>query len=305
MQCRYNCVAALEVHVKQIILLVVCGSIFVANAYASDEQAQDAPTPSTQTDQETQSSLGLPENLDAWSSRSQLWNQLVQTAAMAAELQQELAASRAATAVLQRELDELRQFILDHEEFGEDFEEYDRIRAIAELEEKRRAARERRTKLDADRAKRKQLLQERNTREEQERLQEMKSEHYARAGFSSIGSDVYLGRSAYFYAPRDETQNPLIYTPGNTVSNTSGTGEIDYANMTISGSVLNASTGNRNIGVAITFFDEYGNQVGAEIVQIENARPNVPYPFTSQLQMALNRPFASSSSYVLFSDASP
>ncbi|MDG2292369.1 MAG: hypothetical protein P8L37_06895 [Phycisphaerales bacterium] len=290
---------------KQLILLVVCGSILVTYAHAVDEHTPPVQTPSNETSQNPSSNLGLPDNLDAWSSRSQLWNQLVQTAAMAAELQQELAASRAANAVLQRELGELRQFILDHEEFGEDFEEYDRIRAIAELEEKRRAARERRTKLDSERAQRKLLLEQRNTKEEQERLQKMKSEHYARAGFSSIGSDVYLGRSAYFYAPRDETESPITYTPGSGVSNINGASEIDYANMTISGSVLNASTANRNIGVAITFFDEYGNQVGAEIIQIDNARPNIPYPFTSKLQMALNRPFASSSSYVLFADANP
>jgi hypothetical protein len=72
--------------------------------------------------------------------------------------------------------------------------------------------------------------------------------------------------------------------------------------MTISGSVLNAAPEARNIGVAITFFDESGNQVGSEIVQINNARPDVPYPFTSTVQMALCRAFSSSSTYVLYAD---
>jgi hypothetical protein len=72
--------------------------------------------------------------------------------------------------------------------------------------------------------------------------------------------------------------------------------------MTISGSVLNAADDVRDMGVAITFFDDNGNQVGHEIVQIKNARPNVPYPFTSRLDMALNRAFTSSSIYVLYSD---
>ena len=79
--------------------------------------------------------------------------------------------------------------------------------------------------------------------------------------------------------------------------------EIDYSKMTISGSILNASDIVRNIGVAITFFDDSGNQVGHETVEIRNARPDVPYPFTSKIEMALNRPFALSSTYVLYADA--
>lgn len=72
--------------------------------------------------------------------------------------------------------------------------------------------------------------------------------------------------------------------------------------MTISGSVLNAAEEMRNIGIAVTFFDENGNQVGGEIIQINNARPDVPYPFTATIEMALNRPFDSSSTYVLYAD---
>ena len=44
-------------------------------------------------------------------------------------------------------------------------------------------------------------------------------------------------------------------------------------------------------------------QVGGQIVQINNARKDVPYPFTATVSMALNRPFASSSVYVLYADA--
>ena len=72
--------------------------------------------------------------------------------------------------------------------------------------------------------------------------------------------------------------------------------------MTISGTVVNGSGKLRNIGVAITFFDESGIQVGGEIIKINNARPDVPYPFTTTLRMALNRPYSSSSSYVLYAD---
>ena len=81
------------------------------------------------------------------------------------------------------------------------------------------------------------------------------------------------------------------------------TTEIDYSSMTISGSILNALSDVRNIGIAVTFFDENDNQVGGEIIQINNARPDVPYPFTSTVAMALDRPFSSSSTYVLYADA--
>ena len=56
------------------------------------------------------------------------------------------------------------------------------------------------------------------------------------------------------------------------------------------------------IGIAITFFDDNGNQVGSEIIHVNNARPDVPYPFTSTIDMALNRAFSSSSTYVLYAD---
>ena len=42
--------------------------------------------------------------------------------------------------------------------------------------------------------------------------------------------------------------------------------------------------------------------MGGEIVQVNNARPDVPYPFTATLEMALDRPFSSSSTNVLYAD---
>ena len=72
--------------------------------------------------------------------------------------------------------------------------------------------------------------------------------------------------------------------------------------MTISGSILNAAEEVRNIGVAVAFFDENGTQVGGEIIQVNNARPDVPYPFTATIAMALNRAFTSASTYVLYAD---
>jgi hypothetical protein len=108
---------------------------------------------------------------------------------------------------------------------------------------------------------------------------------------------------AYAYETNDSERQEVNYHPHfgwyeNTITST----DIDFSKMTISGSVLNASDELRNIGVAITFFDEFGNQVGHEMVQIRNARPDVPYPFTSVIDMALNREFDSVSTYVLYAD---
>ena len=38
------------------------------------------------------------------------------------------------------------------------------------------------------------------------------------------------------------------------------------------------------------------------MVQVNNARPDVPYPFTETIKMALNGPFNSSTRYVLYAD---
>ena len=248
--------------------------------------------------------LSLPNGLDVKSSRSDLWTELLDQAVDAVRLRERLAQSRADIAMLQKELDELRQFILDHEEFGTDYEKYREVRAVAEREARRRMVEQRRRQMDEQRA---QQLKDRNARQ-QKRDEAEQDQRFAEAGFQPIGLDVFLGRSSFFYAPRDATQPTVIYTPGRYGTryvNPGDSDEIDYTSMTISGSVLNGTGDIRNVGIAITFFDEYDNQIGAEIIQIENARPNVPYPFTAKIEMALNRPFASHSSYVLYSDPLP
>ncbi len=247
--------------------------------------------------------LHIDPDIDEHSSRADLWNELVKTAIAASELRQELSRARMKTAQIERELDALRQFILDHEEFGPDYEEYEKIRSIAERESRLRSARERRAKLDAQRKLRLSETERRRDLEEAVRLEAERDKHYAKVGFGPIGLDIYLGRSSYFYAPVDVSQSQVIYNPSIPSSGQASTEmEINYSEMTISGSFLNASAETRNVGIAITFFDEHGNQVGAEIIQVENARSNVPYPFTSEIKMALNRPFSTHSSYVLYAD---
>jgi hypothetical protein len=268
-----------------------------------DGPAGKAAAEPTGSSQEERTLLHIDPDINENSSRADLWNELVKTAIAASELRQELSRARMKTMQIERELDALRQFILDHEEFGPDYEEYEKIRSIAEREARLRSARERRAKLDTQRKLRLSEVERRRDLQEAVRLEEEQDKHYAQAGFGPIGLDIYLGRSSYFYAPMDVSQSQVIYNPSiPSTGNTSTETEINYSEMTISGSFLNASAETRNVGIAITFFDEHGNQVGAEIIQVENARSNVPYPFTSKIKMALNRPFSTHSSYVLYAD---
>lgn len=220
----------------------------------------------------------------------------------------ELAQARLDMQAARRELDELRQFVVDHDRFGDDFKSYKAVKETAERDaraqeaEKAKAAKAAdKAERDARRAANRSVAAQRNA--ESERLS-----RYKRLGFTPLGLDVFGGKMAFFYNTKSSGGTGAMVNYDSLIGNYLQPGipsqnEIDYSQMTISGSVLNASDVVRNIGVAITFFDENGNQVGHETVQIENARPDVPYPFTSKIQMALNRAFASSSTYVLYADA--
>jgi len=297
------------------ICIVILMLSMVPALHADD--APDAPAPSSPVPEAGERPtaeeldrirLALPPDIDARSSRAELWSELLENAVESARLREELARSQADLSIIRRELDELRQFILDHEEFGSDYEEYQRIKEVAERETRRRAAEVRRKQIDSQREEQRKGRDAGQQQRSLEALARIRAEKYQQAGFTPIGMDVFMGRSSYFYAPEDSSQPPLVYKPyrfGTKYANPTTSDEIDYTQMTISGSLLNATTEIRSLGVAITFFDEYNNQIGAEIVQIENSRPNVPYPFTAKLQMALNRPFTSHASYVLYSDPVP
>lgn len=222
-----------------------------------------------------------------------------------ANLRAELAQARLDASTAQRELDELRQFVLDHQRFGNDFQQYQSVKAVAEREarakenEQARAQRaEEKAQRDAKRAEARAAAAARNA-------DANRVATYRRMGFSQLGLDVYAGKMAFFYNTKESgggTQVDYDTLIGTYLRPIPPRTDIDYSKMTISGSVLNASDVVRNIGVAITFFDDSGNQVGHETIEVRNARPDVPYPFTSRIDMALNRPFASSSTYVLYAD---
>ncbi|MEE8155439.1 MAG: FxLYD domain-containing protein [Phycisphaerales bacterium] len=221
-------------------------------------------------------------------------------------LRRQVAQAQMASSQAQRELAELRQFIDDRHEFGQDFQQYQAVKAIAEREARERRQEVVRDQREAQQAERQTRRQAARAERAQREAQARRLADYRRAGFTPLGLDVYVGKMAYYYRSRNTTFYDIEYDPflsGYFVDPEYRRARPDFSSMTISGSVLNASDEVRNFGVAITFFDENGNQVGSETIQINNARPNVPYPFTSTLTMALNRPFSSSTTYVLYADS--
>jgi multidrug efflux pump subunit AcrA (membrane-fusion protein) len=202
------------------------------------------------------------------------------------------------------DLDELRQFIRDHEAYGEDFQQYRAVKAIAEREARQRQAEAARQQREEERAARRARYEAAREQRRAEQAEEERLERYEDAGFSAIGLDVFVGRTAFYYNTIETNPVRIDWDPliGEYYRPYGARTRIDFSEMTISGSVLNAAKEVRNIGIAVTFFDEHGNQVGGQIIQINNARPDVPYPFTATVDMALNRPFDSSSTYVLYAD---
>lgn len=222
-------------------------------------------------------------------------------------LRKELAQAKLERNKAQRELDELRQFISDNKQFGQDFTQYKAVKDITEREVKQRQQDEARRQRDDEQNQRAQQRRVARADRDQKNAEKNRLNDYRRAGFSPVGLDVFVGKMAFYYGSKDSNTYDVQYYPyirryyyGYGRNNRGN--QLDFSSMTISGSVINAADVTRNLGIAITFFDEDGNQVGSETVQINNARPNVPYPFTSKLAMALNREFDSSTTYVLYAD---
>lgn len=219
----------------------------------------------------------------------------------------QLAQARLDGEAAQRELSELRQFVLDHQRFGDDFTQYKAVKEAAEREARLKEAEQARADRAADKAEREAKRAAARSSAAARNAEADRLSHYKRMGFTALGLDVFGGKMAFYYNTKEVGGTSFQVDYDSVIGNYLQPGippntEIDYSKMTISGSVLNASDLVRNIGVAITFFDDNGNQVGHETIEIKNARPDVPYPFTSKIDMALNRAFASSSTYVLYAD---
>ena len=280
-------------------LLLLVGVVTVQVSGQPPPPGKANPTTSPQTDATSEKEPEVdPLQL--------LLDEIQQLHAEILTLRRQAAAAQMASSQAKRELAELRQFIDDHHEFGQDFQQYKSVKAIAERETRARRQEVVRDQREAQRAERQTRRQAAQAERAQREAEARRLADYRRAGFTPLGLDVYVGKMAYYYRAENRTIYDVEYDPflsGYFVDPKYRRARPDFSSMTISGSVLNAADEVRNLGVAITFFDENGNQVGSETIQINNARPNVPYPFTSTLTMALNRPFSSSTTYVLFADS--
>lgn len=217
-------------------------------------------------------------------------------------LREKLAKAQLEASSAQRDLAELQQFIADHEQLGNDFAQYAAVKRAAEEQSRRHQIEETRARREAAKAEKKLRQDEARAQKRAETSERERLDQYRDAGFSPLGLEVWLGRSAYSYGTKDSTVRVDYEPEFGSYFRPDYRSRMDYSKMTISGSVLNSAPETRNIGVAVVFFDENGSQVGGTTVQINNARPDVPYPFTAQLDMALDRAFTSTTSYVLYAD---
>jgi len=217
-----------------------------------------------------------------------------------------LAESKLEAAGWRRELEELRQFIRDSHELGRDFEQYKAIKATAQRDAQHRRLQEAREQRDVRQAQRTSRQREFMQRRAEQEAELQREQNFRDAGFSPLGFDVFLSNTAFNYQTHDGINARFDWNPltGRYLRVYPFSNRIDFSSMTVSGSVMNTADEIRDIGIAVTFFDEAGSQVGGEIIQVNNARPQVPYPFTATIVMALDRPFTSASTYVLYADAS-
>jgi len=244
------------------------------------------------------------DGLTPATTRNKLFPALLDREVEVRDLRHRLADLEVRVAGMMAQLEEMQLFVLDHDRYGTDFSQYQQVRAEAEREALRRAALERKARRELERqqreAARAQQEAERQLALPGKDLQQM----LRTMNFGHIGQDVWRSRAAYHYAVVNSPDEMVTFRPSpyGRTRVTEHQKELDWSRMTISGSLLNAADEIRNIGIAVAFFDEHGNQVGAETIVVKNARPGVPYPFTQQLDMAANKPFASDTAWVLFSD---
>lgn len=238
------------------------------------------------------------------STRNMLYPALLEREVDVRSLRHRIADLEVRVAKMMAQLEDMQTFVLDHDRYGTDFSQYQQVRAEAQREARRRAALEHLARRELERQQQEEAKAKKEAEQQlgtpgkglQQTLQTM--------NFGHIGQDVWRSRAAYHYE--------VVNSPGETVSFrpspfgrtrvTEYQKELNWSAMTISGSLLNAAKETRNIGIAVAFFDEHGNQIGAETIVVKHARPGVPYPFTQKLDMAANKPFASETAWVLFAD---
>lgn len=205
---------------------------------------------------------------------------------------------------LKAQVEELSTFIEDHDEYGSDFEQYTFFREQREREARARAAAEARQRKEEERQR---TLEQRNNRRNRNDPADADDDVLAkrvdmlkRAGFTRIGDHVFVGEMGYSY--KTDEREVIRYSPYIEHWYTDRTEVIDYKELSVSGSIIHAASDERNISIALAFYDGNGAQLGSTNVQVQAARPGVPYPFTATVKMTANMPFKRYSSWVLYDD---
>jgi len=185
------------------------------------------------------------EGLSSGSFASELWSALVRHAEEMITLRQQALRHASEIAALTAQLDEYKQFIADHEQHGQNFAAYQAI-----LEETRRLTSAqtalKRQQEQFEKARKREAARQRQAQATQQQNQaKAANKRLEKLGFAPIGQDVWLSKSAYDYASKTIPEHRISYQPlpgggVGPVTTIENREEIDYTQMTISGSLLNA-----------------------------------------------------------------
>ncbi|MFG0330593.1 MAG: FxLYD domain-containing protein [Phycisphaerales bacterium] len=195
---------------------------------------------------------------------------------------------------------ELEQFIQDHDTYGPAYDQYQLFVAKREQEERARRAAEREAEREARRQRMIELREEREAARDDAAPDDPLAERAAilrRAGYTRIGDAVFVDEMGTTY--RTTTEREVRYSPLLGIYYTDEDEVVDFGELTISGSLVHVGDELHNLSIAVAFYNAQGGQIGQTTVRVNGARPGVPYPFTSELKMASEQPFARYSAWVL------
>lgn len=248
-----------------------------------------------------QSDAGQPP-----SSAQELEEMLNQLISERSALQQEVAKAQLDLSAALRKITELEQFIKDHDQYGVDFEKYLFYRERIEKEERAKRAAEARAKREEAERKareaREQKKAQRDVGKARDADLQARVDAIEKAGFTIVGDAVGIGQLTTFY--QTTSKEEIQYIPSIDFWYVDRDKVVDYTHLRISGSIIQAERDTRDMSVAVVFYNRRGGQIGQTTVRIDGARPGVPYPFTANIDMADNAPFATFTSYVMYFEPS-
>lgn len=221
-------------------------------------------------------------------------------------LQMEIARAQLELSTALRRVTELEQFIKDRDQYGTDFEKYTFYRERLEREERAKKAADARARREEAERKARETRDQKRAERDQSRIRDAelqaRVESMRRAGFTIIGDAVGVGEMGTFYQTTEREE--IRYIPSLDFWYVDRDRAIDYTRMRLSGSVMHAERDIRDLSIAIVFYNGRGGQIGQTTVRVDGARAGVPYPFTANLDMAANEPFASYTAYVMLFEPS-